>query len=117
MSDPCKQEANIAVIKQRLESGDTILEKLEKSMEMVVSNVSELLHCVKGDDGLLAKQREHGLVINKIVNLDIIDKVSKHDKWYIIGAFLIGFLGLCSVSSIVALLMITVRLFKAVSGG
>ena len=114
MAAPGTQGERIAVMEQRLKSGDTILEELSKGMKDIAEKVSTLLHHVEGADGILAKQKEHGTVISKITNLEIVEKVGRHDKWYIIGAFLIGFLGLTSVSSIIALLVIVVRLFNTI---
>ena len=119
MSEPCRQEANIAVIEQRLLSGDSKLDELSADMKDVHKKITEvgtkittvLMH-IEGEDGILAKQRIHGEVIGKIKNLEVIEKVNRHDKWYIVGAFLIGFLGLTSVSSIIALLFIIVRLYN-----
>ena len=112
MGEPCKQEVHIAVIEQRLKSGDGILEELSAGMKDLVSKVSKLLMHVEGEDGILAKQKEHGDIVGKIKNLEILEKVNRHDRWYIVGAFLIGFLGVTSVSSIIALLFIVVKLYN-----
>ena len=110
MSEPCQQEANIAVITQRLKSGDTILEKLEKQMDNLVANVAELLHCVKGEEGLITKQKEHGVVINDIKSQKIIDKVDKHEQRYIVQSWAVGFFGLTSIATIVGLMYMFHRL-------
>ena len=112
MTEPCHREASIAVIEQRLKSGDGLLEELSKGMKDIATKVTTLLMHVEGKNGILEKQNIHGEVINKITNLEVIEKVNRHDKWYVIGAFLIGFLGITSVSSIIALLFIIVRLYN-----
>lgn len=99
--DSCPHGERIAGMEQRLKSGDGILEKLESQMEKLIANVAELLHCVKGDNGLLETQKKHTEIVGRLDNLDTIDKVEKHHVWYVLGTFIISFFGIATLASII----------------